>query len=121
VSYALLVWLALLELRPFLGENESRRGGGKDLTLVPYITGGVLYTIAGMFNPVGMILVGISAAAASFGGASGMAWMTQYLGTKLAPKIVSEPMTLPRSPGWIIAAVITAAIFIGVLGRGVRF
>jgi hypothetical protein len=77
--------------------------------------------VAGLFNPVGMILVGISAAASSFGGSSGMAWMTQCLGTKLVPKIPSEPLTLPRSRAWIIVAAITAAIFIGVLGRGVRF
>jgi hypothetical protein len=120
VSYALLVWLALLELRSFLGEHDWRRGGAKDLTVAPYITGGILYTVAGMFNPVGMILVGLSAAAASFGGTSGMAWMTQYLGTKFAPKITSHPLTVHRSRGWIIAAFTAATIFVGVLGRGVR-
>jgi hypothetical protein len=120
-SYVLLVWLALLELRPFLGEHEWRRGGAKDLTIVPYFTGGILYTVAGMFNPVGMFLVGLSAAASSFGGTSGMAWMTQYLGTKFAPRIASQPLTLLRSRGWIVAAILTTAIFVGVLGRGVRF
>jgi len=121
VSYALAVWLALLELRLFLGESDWRRGGAKDLTLIPYITGGVLYTVAGMFNPVGMILVGLSAAAASFGGTSGMAWMTQCLGSELAPRIFSQALTLPRGRGWIIAAFVTTAVFVGVLGRGVRF
>jgi hypothetical protein len=121
VSYTLLVWHSLLELRPFLGDRDWRHGGAKDLTIIPYLTGGTLYTVAGLFNPVGMILVGISAAASSFGGSSGMAWMTQCLGTKLVPKIPSEPFTLPRSRAWIIVAAITAAIFIGVLGRGVRF
>jgi hypothetical protein len=120
-SYALVVWLALLELRPFLGESDWRRGGAKGLTILPYITGGILNTVAGMFNPVGLILVGLSAAASSFGGASGMAWMTQCLGSRFAPKIASQPLTLQRRRGWIAAAVITAAIFIGVLGRGVRF
>jgi hypothetical protein len=121
VLYALLVWLALLELRPFLGEADWRRGGAKDLTIIPCVTGGVLYTIAGLFNPVGMILVALSAAAASFGGTSGMAWMTQYLGSKFVPKISGQPITVQRSRGWILAAFITAAIFVGVLGRGIRF
>jgi hypothetical protein len=120
VSYVLLVWLALLELRSFLGEHDWRRGGAKDLTVAPYITGGILYTVAGMFNPVGMILVGLSAAAASFGGTSGMAWMTQYLGSKFAPQITSQPLTVYRARGWIIAAFITATVFVGVLGRGVH-
>jgi hypothetical protein len=121
MSYPLLVWFALLELRTFLGERDWKQGGAKDLTIVPYITGGLLYTVAGMFNPVGMILVAVSAAAASFGGSSGMAWMTQCLGTSLVPRIPSQPLTLQRSRTWIIAAVITAVIFIGVLGRGVHF
>jgi hypothetical protein len=121
VSYSLLVWLALCELRSFLGEHELTRGSAKDLTILPYFTGGILYTVAGMFNPVGMMLVAISAAAASFGGTSGMAWMTQYLGGKFVPKVAGQPVSLQRSPGWIVAAVVAAAIFIGVLGRGVRF
>src|SRR5262245_14773642 len=120
VSYLLVVWLALLELRCFLGESDWRRGGAKDLTLIPYVAGGILYTVSGMFNPVGMILVGLSAVAASFGGTSGMAWMTQYLGSKFAPRISSQSFTMRRNRGWIIAAFITATIFVGVLGRGVR-
>jgi len=50
VSYVLVVWLALLELRPFLAESDWRRGGAKDLTIVPYITGGILYTAAPEFS-----------------------------------------------------------------------
>jgi len=121
ISYMLMVWLSLLELRHFLAERDWRHGGAKDLTIVPYLTGGVLYTVAGLFNPVGMILVGISAAASSFGGSSGMAWMTQCLGTRFVPRIPSQPLALGRSKSWIIAAVITAIFFIGVLGRGVNF
>ena len=90
VSYGVLVWLALRELRPLLEEHECRRGGAKDLTIVPYVSGGLLYTMAGMFNPVGMILAGISAAAASFGGTSGMAWMTQCLGSRFAREFLAS-------------------------------
>jgi hypothetical protein len=118
-SYALVVWFALRALRPLLGRSDMRRGGGKDLTMIPYLTGGVLFTIAGLFNPVGMILVGISAAAASFGGTSGLAWMTQYL--RARPDEGGNGVAIPRSPAWIAAAVIVAGLFIGVLGRGVRF
>ncbi len=121
VSYPLAVWLALLELRSFLGERDWRRGGAKDLTIVPYLTGGIFHTVAGMFNPVGMILVGLSAAAASFGGTSGMAWMTQCLGTKFAPKIATQPLTVQRSRGWIIAAFIIATIFVGAVAPGIHF
>ena len=121
LSYVSVVWLALLELRPFLAEPDWRRGGAKDLTIVPYISGGILYTLAAIFNPVGMILVGLSAAAASFGGASGMAWMTQGVGSKFAPKTASPPFILQRSRSWTMAGFVTASIFVGFLGRGIRF
>jgi hypothetical protein len=120
-AYMCVVWMGLLELRPFLGKQDYRRGAVKDLTVIPYLTGGILYVVAGMFNPVGMVLVGLSAAAASFGGASGLAWMTQYLSPKLVPANPSQPLTVERSLGWVFAAVIITAIFVGVLGRGVRF
>jgi len=47
--------------------------------------------------------------------------MTQCLGSEFAPKSICQALTLQRSRGWIIAAVLTAAVFVGVLGRGVRF
>jgi hypothetical protein len=72
-----------------------------------------------MFNPVGLILVAISAAAASFGGSSGLAWMWQMLRSKPAGEELPEP--IERSRGWMIAALVAAIIFIGVLGPGVRF
>lgn len=121
VSYWFAVWLALLELRQFLGPNDYHRGAAKDLTLVPYFTGGILSVIAGLFNPIGMILVAVSAAAASFGGTSGLAWMTQILGTPLVPKIPSRALTLPRSPILLVAAALTAAAFIGILGPSIHF
>jgi hypothetical protein len=120
VSYLLAVWVALLELRRFLAEPDWKRGGARDLTVVPYITGGFLSTVAGMFNPVSWILIPLSAAAASFGGTSGLAWMTQCLGSKFAPRIADQPVALERSRGWIVAAFITAALFVGVIGRGVH-
>jgi hypothetical protein len=31
------------------------------------------------------------------------------------------PLGVPRSRGWLVAAAITLAVFVGVLGPGVRF
>jgi hypothetical protein len=121
VSYVLAVWLALVELRPFLAGRDWRRGGAKDLTVVPYVTGGILYTAAGILNPVGMVLVGLSAAASSFGGTSGMAWMTQWMGSRFAPKRASPHFMIQRSRGWLIAGFFTAVVFVGLVGHGIRF
>ena len=49
------------------------------------------------------------------------AWMTQWLRGKFAPKSAGPRFIVRRSPGWVIAAGITASIFIGLLRRGTRF
>lgn len=86
----------------------------KRLMLTSYFTGGLLYCISGAFNPHGPLLIAISAAAASFGGASGLTWMDSHVpagGTRV----------IERSVGWIVTAAIVAAVFIGVLGPSIRF
>lgn len=121
-SYGLFMWIALLEMRPFLppaGPERWKRA--RRLSLVSYFTDGILACIAGLFNPVGMILVAISAAAASFGGASGLYWMWNWL---KGPRISGGSFEMPpltRSRGWIVAASILAVVFIVVLGPGLRF
>ena len=99
-SYLLFIWIALLELRPFLGQMEPERlQRAKKLTLVPYLAGGILSCVAGLFNPVGMILVAISAAAASFGGTSGLAWMWQVLRGNRISRTDFEMSPISRSRG----------------------
>ncbi len=122
VSYWLVVWFSLHELRPFLGkEGEMRLRRARRLTQIPYFTDGILSCLAGLLNPVGMILVAISAAAASFGGASGLAWMGILL---RGPRVRSTEFQMPpitRSWGWIIVAGVLAILFIAVLGPGLRW
>ena len=92
------------------------------LTVIPYVAGGLLSCVAGMFNPVGMVLIAISAAAATFGGTSGLAWMAQLM--KAIPFPGAPPMPLQaitRSWPWIAVAFVLAVIFVTVLGPGVRF
>src|SRR6267143_4318792 len=121
-SYLIFVWIALLEMRPFLGQaGPERLQRAKKLTLVPYFTGGILSCVAGLFNPVGMILVAISAAAASFGGTSGLAWMWQMFRGDRIPRTAFEMPPLSRSLGWMITAGIMGALFISVLGPGLKF
>ena len=123
VTYFLwFVPLCLRELRPFLGNDAKIRvRRARLLTLVPYFTAGILSCIAGMRNPVGPLLILISAAAASFGGNSGLAWMWNLL---YGPRIPSSELQMPkieRSRAWIVTAVILAIVFIAGLGPGVKF
>jgi hypothetical protein len=122
VSYMFFMWISLLEMRPFIGADPMGRvARARSLTLAPYFADGILSCIAGLFNPVGMILVAISAAAASFGGGSGLAWMHQWL---RGPRIASTAFQMPplsRSYVWIIFAAILAICFVAILGPGVKF
>lgn len=119
--FFLFVPLSLRELRPFLGKDTKIRvRRARQLTLVPYLTSGILSCAAGAFNPVGPLLILISAAAASFGGHSGLAWMWTLLKN---PRILNSKFQMPeigRSLAWIIIAVVLAIGFIAGLGPGVK-
>jgi hypothetical protein len=107
--FFVFVPLSLRELRPFLGKDAKIRvRRARQLTVTSYLTAGVIGCVAGALNPVRPLLILISAAAASFGGNSGLAWMWNLL---YGPRIPSSEFQMPeieRSRGWIIAAVVLA-------------
>jgi hypothetical protein len=123
VSYLLAAKFSLLEMRPLIGSDKARRyTRATELTRVPYFAGGTLACIAGALNPQGWILVALSAAAASFGGSSGLLWMTNWLrGGAIPPGPDTDPVPIPRNWGWIVVAAIGACVFVAVLGPGLRF
>jgi len=120
--FFMFVPLCLRELRPFLGRDEMIRvGRARELTLTPYLAAGILSCVAGALNPVGPLLILVSAAAASFGGKSGLAWMWTLLHNPSIPSSELQMSEAERSRGWIVAAVILATMFIVGLGPGVKF
>ena len=122
VTYWLVVLRALRALDPCLsGDGKERVRSATRMTVPAYLAGGILSCIAGLLNPVGMILVAISAAAASFGGTSGLAWMPQLLHGERAAASESAQLLVSRSWGWIALGAVAAAVFVLVLGPGVRF
>jgi hypothetical protein len=123
VTYFLLfVPLCLRELGPFLGKDaEIRVRRARQLTVVPYLTGGALSCAAGALNPVGPVLILVSAAAASFGGHSGMAWMWTLLHNPRFPRSESQMPEIELNRGWIVAGAALAVVFIVGMGPGVKF
>jgi hypothetical protein len=117
-SYFLLARQAAHWLRSLVGDDELSMRRSRLLTIPAYVAGGVLYCLSGLFNPVGPILIAISAAATSFGGASGLPWLTQFprRGERSA-----EPAELDRSYVWIVAGCVVSLIFVGILGPSVHF
>jgi hypothetical protein len=123
---ALTYWLAVVravrELGPFLsGTGAERVRSAVHLTVPAYVAGGLLSCLAGLFNPVGMVLVAISAAAASFGGTSGLAWMPQLLHRRSDVSTAEPTLVISRAPAWIVGGSVAAAVFVLMLGPGLRF
>jgi len=106
-------WLGAL-----VGSDDLSMRRSRLLSVPAYIAGGVLFCISGLFNPVGPVLIAISAAAASLGGASGLLWLTQFTrGSKRS----AEPAELERSYAWITAGCIVSLIFVAILGPSIHF
>ncbi len=120
--FFLFVPLCLRESLPFLPKDPvARVKRARQLMLTPYLTAGILSCVAGALNPVGPVLILLSAAAASFGGKSGLAWMWTLL---RRPRILTSEVQMPeihRNWGWMAAAIVLAGLFIAVLGPGVKF
>jgi hypothetical protein len=119
ILYFVFARTAARQLRPLVGSDEGAVKRARGLAVPSYIAGGVLYCTSGLFNPVSPILIAISAAAASLGGTSGLLWLTQYV--KGEENASSNPLSISRSIAWIVAALIVAIVFIGVLGPSIRF
>jgi hypothetical protein len=91
------------------------------LCVTPYIAGAALDFAAGLLNPSAKALFLISAVAASLGGMSGFAWGPQLVRGEPGPPGQPGPVTIARSWPWIIAAAIVSAVYIVVLGPGIKF
>src|SRR5437879_12369348 len=66
-------WLGAL-----VGSDDLSMRRSRLLSVPAYVAGGMLYCLSGLLNPVGPVLIAISAAAASFGGASALPWLSQF-------------------------------------------
>lgn len=94
---------------------------GKRLSLLAYAAGAVLYGVAGLLNPGGAVLLLVSAAAASLGGTSGLAWGPKLLRAPQGGPSTPAPIRIARDATILAAAVVVALVFIFVLGPGIRF
>ncbi len=120
-SYAAAAWLLARELVGIVGAYASE-GRMRRMTFIMYLAGGLTACLAGVRNPMGWKLVLISAAASSFGGASGLMWIPSIAARAargMSDKSVAAPA--PRMPLLWIAAVLLLIGYVWILGPGVTF
>jgi hypothetical protein len=119
---ALAWWLsfraARIELARLIGTGgRAARSIALELVVPAYLTGGIMTVTSALFSQLAAKWAQLEAAGGTFG-------LTIWL--LLLPFVVPErvtfaaqPFRVPRSLGWILAGALTAAIFIGILGRGI--
>jgi hypothetical protein len=119
VSYFASAWLLARELVAMVGPGDARM---RRMTWTIYFAGGLTACPAGVWNPMGWKLVLISAAASSFGGASGLLWMPSIAaraacGLPESKAAAAVPRMLPLS----VTAVVLLVAYVWFLGSGVTF
>jgi hypothetical protein len=112
---AILLIGANVVCRMGVSHYDARRF--RRLLWVPYFCAIILDGVAGLFNPVGLKYVLLSALAATAGGNCGLLWLRHYIPKRVQP---GPAQFIPRSYAWIVTAAILAAIFIGVFGPGIH-
>jgi hypothetical protein len=120
-----LYWLAAQRAFAALGRLIGGRPSdrfvlGRRMAVLSYVSGGVLYCLAGALNPNGPRLLLISAAAASLGGTSGLWWGTNFLRARAPEAIAASAIRIDRDARLVAAAVATAFVFVCLLGPGIR-
>jgi hypothetical protein len=117
-SYWLATRWAMDHLGRRLGDAGSRVPAAYRYTLVSYVAMSAFAILGGVFEPGGAFVVLIAAAAGSLGGMSALAWGPQLLQDPRLGKPLDEPLQVSRDGRWMIAAVVVAAVWVGVFGPG---
>jgi len=116
-SYFIAAVVVGIGLVRYVGIPRDQQGRLRKLTIVPYFSGILLASVAGLLNPLGMQLLWQSALPATAGGQSGLLWLQYYIPRGTEPR--RTPDQLPRSYLWIGVAAVLGVVYVVVLGRGV--
>lgn len=118
-SYAAVIYYSLGKFDKIIGgQGAARVKHAQKLALTSYLSGASMSVLVGLLNPIGFVIVLISAAASTLGGTSGLAWMMQLLNRKKAAS--TSPLRLHRSWSWIGAGFVGALLYAAILGPTVR-
>jgi hypothetical protein len=118
LSYSASARVLARELVGIVGSGEARM---RRMTWIIYFAGGLTACLAGVRNPMGWKVVLISAAASSFGGASGLLWIPSIAERTVRGAQEKATATGAISPIpllWAAAALLLLA-YVWILGPGV--
>lgn len=116
-SYILLVRAAIRTLNMMIGRGPETRRIRRVIAHVYYGSVGAAAVVVGLFNPVGIVVTIMSAAASSFGGLAGFISVGYAVGSEGEAK----PIVLHRNLAVIGAGVLVLTAFGLVLGPSLHF
>jgi hypothetical protein len=119
ITFAASILWARDVMRRWVVAGEVAAEDVPRLTVTPYLAGGLLFTLASVFNPVGPGMILTSGIAASFGLTFGLLFVARA--SFPAPAAASAPQALPMNTAWVVLGFAVAIVFVAVLGPGVRF
>lgn len=114
--YVFNAWLAARSLGQCFGGTSRRIGLGFRWTITAYLTGAAISILTGLLNPLGFVIVLMSAAASSLGGTSGLLWLPSWM-----ERNSREPeLKITRNWTWISAGALVAILYAVFLGPTIR-
>jgi hypothetical protein len=118
--YVLSIRWTAGSMSDLVNQGEVALADLQRLVLPAYLAGGVVMTVASVFNPISPSLILPSGAGASFGLNAGLLFLPGIVAANARPPtLVTRPM--PLSFFWVALGVVVSALFIGVLGPGIHF
>lgn len=123
VLYAATMRLTGRELgRMLCGSPPEARAGAERLVWIGWLAGGAIATAGAALDPRGPMEMLRSGALSSLASAVGLLRAPKLQGQSLEAASSQAPggsFIIHRSKGWILAAAMVSAFFVGVLGRGI--
>jgi hypothetical protein len=108
------------DMRWFISTDDPHwRERVKRMVWISYMAGGIIACAGAIFDPRGRNQIYNSGALASFAAAIGLLQMP-FLAKRYLRQSDARQIGIARSLGWIFAAIVAAALFVGVLGPGVH-
>lgn len=119
VSYAFSVHVAATSLAHMVDAGDLPHADIRRLSYLPYWVGGALLVAGAVPNPVSPWLILSSGASSGFGAMAGLLWLPRAMpGDRRPEGRDAQPLRFSR--GWLVAAILVAAVFVLVIGRGIR-
>jgi hypothetical protein len=112
-------WVASFMI-DFVNRGEITVADSERLVWPAYLAGGVALTAASVLNPISPSLILISGIGASFGLNCGFLLIPAFVAGKSRSQRTAVGQ-IPFSAFWLIVALSSCGLFIGILGPGIRF